>query len=145
MVYPRSAIKIFQALPFINARAHNLFNLNEENIAISCASHCGEEEHIRVLNEWIVKIKISVDQLKCGIHNPLNEKSSNDLLLSGNKPSQLHNNCAGKHLGMISGCIANKMDFNKFLSRSIKISESFREHGSFHHDFFYSYNFWFHR
>ena len=33
---------------------------------------------------------------------PIDEKSSNNLFLSGKLPSQLHNNCAGKHLGMIS-------------------------------------------
>ena len=87
LVYPRSAIKIFQALPFIASNAHNMFDLSEE----------------------------SLNQLKCGIHNPLDEKSSNNLLLSGTMPSQLHNNCAGKHLGMISGCLANKMDIDNYL------------------------------
>ena len=116
LVYPRSAIKIFQALPFINSNAHALFDLSEENIAISCSSHAGELRHIRVLNEWVNKTGIHIHQLKCGIHNPLNEKSSNKLLLSGNIPTQLHNNCSGKHLGMISGCLANRMDIDNYIN-----------------------------
>ena len=52
LVYPRSTIKIFQALPFISSSAHILFNLNEKNIAISCSSHAGEPQHIHVLKEW---------------------------------------------------------------------------------------------
>ena len=67
------------------------------------------------MNDWLKKIGISLNQLKCGIHNPLDEKSSNSLLLSGKAPTQLHNNCAGKHLGMISGCLANKMNINNYL------------------------------
>ena len=44
----------------------------------------------------------------------MRKKSSNDLFLSGKKPTQLHNNCAGKHLAMISGCIANELNINKY-------------------------------
>ena len=115
LIYPRSAIKVFQALPFIKSKAHTLLNLNEESIAMACSSHAGEQKHLDILNKWLKKINISISQLQCGIHNPLDEKSSNNLLLSGNSPSQLHNNCAGKHLGMISGCIANKMDFSEYI------------------------------
>ena len=114
-VYPRSAIKIFQALPFISSNAHILFNLTKKNIAISCSSHAGEPEHIYVLKEWLEKIGISLKQLKCGIHNPLDEQSSNNIFLSGKNPTQLHNNCAGKHLAMISGCLANKMEIDNYI------------------------------
>lgn len=79
LVYPRSAVKIFQALPFIKSKAKNLFDLNDKHIAIACSSHTGEPLHLKVLNEWQKKINISIDQLKCGIHNPLDEKSSNNL------------------------------------------------------------------
>ena len=36
LIYPRSAIKIFQALPFINSGAPEKYFLNEKNLAISC-------------------------------------------------------------------------------------------------------------
>ena len=115
LIYPRSAIKIFQALPFINSNAHNLFNLSNDSIAMACSSHAGEPQHLKILNEWLKKTGVSINQLQCGIHNPLDETSSNNLLLSGITPSQLHNNCAGKHLGMISGCIANNMEIDHYL------------------------------
>lgn len=115
LIYPRSAIKIFQAVPFIKSGAHEKYNLNQKQIAISCASHYGEPIHISVLEEWISKLKIKKKLLKCGTHNPLNKVSSNKLLLSGKRPNELHNNCAGKHLGMISGCLSNKMKTNGYL------------------------------
>ena len=115
VVYPRSAIKIFQALPFISSKAHIMFDLCDKSIAMSCSSHNGELKHINILKQWLHKLDINLNQLNCGIHNPLDEKSSNNLLLSGTMPSQLHNNCSGKHLGMISGCLANKMDINNYL------------------------------
>ena len=114
-IFPRSSIKIFQAVPFMTSGASEMFNLNSKNIAISCASHCGESQHISVLKNWLKKSKISLKDLKCGSHNPININSSNKLLLSGKLPTTLHNNCAGKHLAMISGCLANKMSFNNYI------------------------------
>ena len=115
LVYPRSAIKIFQAIPFIQSEAHKRYKLSKKEIAISCSSHSGEKQHMIVLHNWIKKIKINSNSLKCGTHNPLNLSASNKLLLSGKKPNQLHNNCAGKHLGMISGCLSNKMNVNNYV------------------------------
>ena len=48
LVYPRSSIKIFQAIPFINSNAHFKYNLTEKNIAIACSSHRGETQHLNV-------------------------------------------------------------------------------------------------
>ena len=115
LIYPRSAIKIFQALPFINSKAHDLFNLSQENIAISCSSHIGEQVHIKILQEWLDKISVSRDMLRCGIHSPIDEQSSNNLFLTGKRPTQLHNNCSGKHLGMISGCLAMNMEIKDYI------------------------------
>ena len=126
-VFPRSAIKIFQALPMIKAEAFTKYNLTNKQIAISCASHCGEAEHIKVLEEWLKKINKSEKILKCGVHNPLNKISSNKLLLSGIKPNQLHNNCAGKHLGMITGCLANKLSINNYLEMNHPYQKLIRE------------------
>ena len=67
LIYPRSAIKIFQALPFINSNAHTIFDLNEEDIALSCSSHSGEQQHIGILKRWLKKLNISLDQIKCAL------------------------------------------------------------------------------
>ena len=45
----------------------------------------------------------------------LNSQSSDKLLLSGNKPDQLYNNCAGKHLAMISTCLINNLNVNTYV------------------------------
>lgn len=115
LIFPRSSIKIFQAIPFINSKAHIKFNLNNKNIALACSSHHGENQHLKVLNKWINKIEINIKDLKCGIHNPINLLSSNNLFSNGQKPTQLHNNCAGKHLAMISGCMAHSMNHNNYI------------------------------
>ena len=50
LVYPRSSIKIFQAMPFINSNAHLKYKLNEKNIAIACSSHKGEKQVVATSN-----------------------------------------------------------------------------------------------
>ena len=128
LIYPRSAIKIFQAIPFIKSKAHKKYNLTKKQIAISCSSHRGEPIHLKVLEEWVKKLKINKSMLECGIHNPLHKKSSDKLLLSGNKPNQLHNNCAGKHLGMINGCIANNINPKNYVKIDHPYQKIIREY-----------------
>ena len=115
LIFPRSSIKIFQAIPFVFSGAINKFHLNSKQIALACSSHSGELFHIKELVKWVKKLGIPIDKLQCGIHNPLNLNSSNKLLLSGKKPNQLYNNCSGKHLGMLSGSIANHYNISDYL------------------------------
>ena len=114
-IYPRSSIKIFQAIPFASSNAFSIFNLNQKQIALSCSSHCGEYFHIRELKKWINKTKLKLSYFKCGVHNPLDSKSTEKLFLSGNKPYQLYNNCAGKHLAMLTACKLNKFSISDYL------------------------------
>ena len=134
LIYPRSSIKIFQGIPFSTSNAINYYDLNKKQIALACSSHCGEYFHIKELNEWLQKTNLKVTDLKCGIHNPLHKESSEKLFLSGNIPNQIYNNCAGKHLAMLSSCIVNNfpiknyVDFNHPHQKNIrKVFSTFTE------------------
>ena len=115
VIYPRSSIKIFQGIPFSTSNAIKLYNLNKKQIALSCSSHCGENFHIRELKNWLKKVNLKISDLKCGIHNPIHQESSNKLYLSGKQPNQIYNNCSGKHLGMLTSCIANNFPIKNYL------------------------------
>ena len=115
VIYPRSSIKIFQGIPFSVSNAIKLYNLNKKQIALSCSSHCGENFHIKELKNWLQKINLKISDLKCGIHNPIHQQSSNKLYLSGKQPNQIYNNCAGKHLAMLTSCIANNFPIKNYL------------------------------
>jgi len=114
-IFPRSSIKIFQAIPFVSASAKTFFKLNSRQIALSCSSHCGETFHVKELKNWLKKTNLKISNLKCGVHNPLDKMSSEKLFLSGSKPFQLHNNCAGKHLAMLSSCIINNYSIKNYV------------------------------
>ena len=115
LIYPRSSIKIFQGIPFSASNAIKLYNLNKKQIALSCSSHCGENLHIRELKNWLEKVNLKISDLKCGIHNPIHQHSSNNLYLYGKQPNQIHNNCAGKHLAMLTSCIVNNFPIKNYV------------------------------
>jgi L-asparaginase II len=104
-IFPRSAIKAFQALPLIESGAAKAFELTEAEIALACSSHNGEDVHVTTALSTLRKCGCSEQHLECGAHWPSERKSANALVLAGKKPSALHNNCSGKHAGMIAACM----------------------------------------
>ena len=113
--FPRSSIKIFQAIPFAMSNAIKNYKLNNKHIALACASHKGEKIHIRELKKWISKINLKTKNLQCGIHGPLDKKASEKIIYSRKEFNELHNNCAGKHLAMLTSCLVNNQNINNYL------------------------------
>jgi L-asparaginase II len=101
-IFPRSAIKAFQCLPVIESGAADHFGLSDDEIALCCASHDGEPEHIRVANSILSKIGLDEVCLECGAHWPTSRKAAFQLARDGGEGQQIHNNCSGKHAGMLA-------------------------------------------
>ena len=102
LVYGRSAIKPLQAIPLVETGAAERFELGDAEIAAACASHRGEPRHTEVIGAWLERIGLGESDLECGAHLPYHEPSAEALLRAGETPSQLHNNCSGKHSGFLT-------------------------------------------
>lgn len=102
VTFIRSSAKPFQAIPFLTSGAAERFGFLENEIALACASHSGEEMHTAIAGNMLRKINLSETDLRCGAHLPFNEKRGEDMIRAGEKPSQLHNNCSGKHAAMLA-------------------------------------------
>lgn len=101
-VYPRSAVKAFQCLPLIESGAADRFGFTAEEIALCCASHNGEPAHLRVARAMLEKAGNAEAHYECGAHWPYHEDSRLALIRAGGSPEQVHNNCSGKHAGMLA-------------------------------------------
>ncbi|MGQ9364741.1 asparaginase [Azospirillum sp. ST 5-10] len=101
-VFPRSAIKSLQAVPLLESGAFDAFGLGEEELALACASHNGEPVHTALAARWLERIGCTVDDCECGAHLPYDEETAHALLRDGAAPTALHNNCSGKHAGMLT-------------------------------------------
>ena len=113
--YVRSSAKPFQAMALYRSNAIKNHDLKVEDIAISCSSHSGQDIHINAVKNLLAKMELSPDLLKCGTHAPLHYKSSKALILKGEEPSALHNNCSGKHAGMLTTASQLGSDLDSYL------------------------------
>ncbi len=109
-VYPRSAVKALQALPLVESGAADRLGLGEKEIALACASHSGENEHVMLAAGMLSKAGRDETVLECGAHWPLGEKAARALARSGRSPSALHNNCSGKHAGFVCFACASGIE-----------------------------------
>ena len=102
ITYLRSSAKPFQAIPLVASGAADRFGFTEKEIAIACASHNGETIHTETVAGMLKKIGLDASALKCGAHEPYSAEAAKRLRERGEEPTALHNNCSGKHAGMLA-------------------------------------------
>ncbi len=101
LAFIRSSAKPFQVLPFLMSGGAERFGFLESEIALACASHSGERIHTAIAERMLKKLGLTENDLRCGAHLPFNETCAEEMIRSGEKPTQLHNNCSGKHAAML--------------------------------------------
>jgi L-asparaginase II len=100
-VYLRSAAKPFQALPLVEDGVADAFGVSDAELAVACGSHGGEEGHRVVVLRLLSRSDGHEGELACGSHPPMHPLSARALALEGASPDRVHNNCSGKHAGML--------------------------------------------
>lgn len=104
-VFPRSAVKLIQALPLIETGAADRFGLTVEEIAIAGASHNGEPDHAVTVGAMLDKAGRHPDELECGPQWPERLVDAAAVLAEFGAACPIHNNCSGKHAGFL--CVAS--------------------------------------
>ena len=105
-VFPRSAVKLLQALPLVADGAADALGLGDEALAIACASHGGEPAHVATARAMLAACGLDESALECGAHWPSFEGAHRALAREADAPGALHNNCSGKHAGFVClGCL----------------------------------------
>jgi L-asparaginase II len=102
VTFLRSSAKPFQALPLLLTGAAERFGFNDREVALACASHNGEPIHTEIAASMLKKIGLGPEALKCGVHEPYSPEAALELRARGEEPNVLHNNCSGKHAGMLA-------------------------------------------
>jgi len=87
--FMRSSSKPLQALPVV--RAYD--DLADDEIAIACASHHDTPEQVEAARKLLAHAEATEDDLELGLQD-------------GRPPQKIHNNCSGKHAGMLLLCRA---------------------------------------
>lgn len=102
LTYWRSSAKPFQALPFVSSGRFDSLAWGDDELAIACASHGGEPEHVAIVERMLQDIGLEEGDLACGVQDPLSQRGARLLRESGGRPTRLHNNCSGKHAAMMA-------------------------------------------
>ncbi len=120
-IFLRSSAKPFQAMPLVQSGLHQ--ELTAEELAITCASHIASPYHVQMVRNLLQKAGLSEKDLLCGPHMPIHQESAQLLLQKGIEPNRLHNNCSGKHAGMLYYCVHNHLPIDDYLNPEHPLQE----------------------
>ncbi|MET0302008.1 MAG: asparaginase [Methyloceanibacter sp.] len=109
-IFPRSAVKALQAILLVESGAADAFGLGDAELAVACASHSGDRVHVEAVRSLLGRAGVDESYLACGAHWPVSEEAFRDLVRRRARPLPIHNNCSGKHAGMLAACVHLGLD-----------------------------------
>ncbi|MBN1211557.1 MAG: asparaginase [candidate division Zixibacteria bacterium] len=122
----RSVVKPFQAMPLVMSGAADRFGFSPKQIAVTCASHVGSDEHREVVISNLEKAGNLAEHLQCGTHLPIYMTMDKLYPMQGEDKDPLRHNCSGKHSGFLALArflgedVANYLDPNSRTQQLVK-------------------------
>jgi len=101
-LFMRSSAKPLISVAVLASGAYDRFGLSDVELAVATGSHSGEPYHVEAVRSILRKIGLAEDALQCGAHAPIHAPSAAALAKTGAEPSAIHNNCSGKHAGILA-------------------------------------------
>ncbi len=114
-IYLRSSAKPFIAAAVVRAGVVERFGLDSREIAVMAASHSGEPFHVDAVGSILRKLGMSESALQCGAQEPYNLQAAAELRRDGLPFTAVHNNCSGKHAGILALCNVLGADPSSYL------------------------------
>jgi L-asparaginase II len=101
--YPRSSLKPLQAVAMVRAG----LDLPEDLLALAAASHSGAATHRNGARRILELHGLTPADLENSTDLPYGTREREQWLGEGGQPSQLAQNCSGKHAAMTATCVVN--------------------------------------
>lgn len=114
IAYARSSAKLMQAVVPVLYGAVGEYKIDNKEISQICASHSGEDFHVDAVRSILNKSGLDEGYLQCGEHYPFKEDVANSMKEKGEKALNIHNNCSGKHAGMLATVKYLNEDLNTY-------------------------------
>ena len=102
----RSSAKPIQLLPVVEDGLVEKYGFTPGELAVMAASHNAEPVHLEAVRSILGKADLDEGMLQCGAHEPMGRAAAEELRRTGERPTAIHNNCSGKHAGMLAVCRA---------------------------------------
>ncbi|MFE4195773.1 asparaginase [Paenarthrobacter sp. NPDC056912] len=102
-MYPRSSLKPLQAVALLKAG----LDVPQELLALTAASHSGSKRHRDGAAEILKQHGLTEAALGNSTDLPYGVPEREEWLRAGNGPTQIAQNCSGKHASMTAVCVVN--------------------------------------
>lgn len=102
-IFARSSLKPLQAVAMLRAGVH----LSASQLALACASHSGELQHIEVAASTLVDHGLSLADLQNTPDLPYAQAAMETWIATGRGRESVAQNCSGKHAAMLATCVRN--------------------------------------
>jgi len=126
--FMRSSEKTIQAAVVVESGAADAFGLIDEEIAVIAGSHSGEDFHVAAVRSVLKKGGLDESHLKCGVHPPTHEPTREALTRAGKPFEAVHNNCSGKHAGMLLAAKHLGVSLENYLSPEHPVQQRIFDH-----------------
>jgi L-asparaginase II len=121
--HARSVLKPLQLIAVMESGAADAFSFSDRELAVMAGSHSGSSRHTEAVRGILSKIGLDESALECGTHHPVDQEEGK-LVHEGKRAlSPLHNNCSGKHAGMLAVCRRMGWDQRGYVSPSHPVQE----------------------
>jgi L-asparaginase II len=127
ITHMRSSAKPLQIIPLLEGGGVERFGFSEQEVAAMIASHNGEAIHVQTVQGILDKIGKTEADLACGAHYPTSKQATRAMKARGEAPSQLHNNCSGKHSGMLALAVMNDWPTEGYYRPSHPVQQAIRQ------------------
>ena len=102
-VFPRSAIKLLQAMPLVASGAAEEWGYGDRELALACSSHSGEPAHVETARAMLAAAGLDETCLECGGHWSFRQPVLIEQARAfAERPGAICNNCSGKHSGFLA-------------------------------------------
>lgn len=110
-ILPRSCNKPIQALAMVEAG----LDLPDDLLALACASHSGEDFHVKGVQRILATADLGEELLLCPPDYPLDEGAAEVVMREGRTKAPILMNCSGKHAAMLVTCAVNGWPMASYL------------------------------
>lgn len=100
-IYPRSSNKPMQAAAMVDLGVA----LDDESLALACASHDGTARHLAVVRRTLAGAGLDESALGNTPDLPIEEAAAHAVIAAGGLRTPLQMNCSGKHAAMVATCV----------------------------------------
>jgi L-asparaginase II len=107
IAFARSSMKPLQAAVSLSLAGEGI---PDQEVAVMCASHNGEDVHVRTVGSLLGRVGLGFDALRTPASLPLDQESARTVP----EPSPELHNCSGKHAGMLVASTRRGFDLTSY-------------------------------